>query len=345
MADVDEVGERGWGPVGVRPFYESDRLAFFGRETEVDHVTSMLIAEGYVVLYGRSGTGKTSFVHAGVIPALSAEGCDVLPVVRFDPSVTRHPLMDADRPRSPQRRVIIVDQVEEYFTRQLASASAREIFLDGIAKLIDEDRRMSVLFSIREDFLPRLEEVADVFPNRMRSRFRLTALSREAALHALRRTFEFQHISITDEVGQLLTQRLADDEGRVEPLMLQLSITAIVERMRTMSVEARVEPDFISGLLGVEGTLQTFFDRAVRMAAEVSRLREKTIKAAIAEQFVTATGFRAQILEEQSKLPIRALHALADARVLRSELRQGRVFYELAHDLLVPAVRRAIQRR
>ena len=75
--------------VGPRPFEETDREGFFGREEEIRQISSLVIARRIVVLYARSGVGKTSLLKAGLIPYLEErKRLKVLPIlrVRSDPS-------------------------------------------------------------------------------------------------------------------------------------------------------------------------------------------------------------------------------------------------------------------
>lgn len=69
--------------VGPRCFESHDRNLFYGRDEEVNQLIAWLIAHQVVLLYAQSGAGKTSCLHAGVIPALEQQGQFlVLPVAR-----------------------------------------------------------------------------------------------------------------------------------------------------------------------------------------------------------------------------------------------------------------------
>src|SRR5919109_1310311 len=57
--------------VGLRPFNEDDALIFFGRDTHVhDLLVKLEQRQRFVAVVGPSGTGKSSLVRAGLIPAL-----------------------------------------------------------------------------------------------------------------------------------------------------------------------------------------------------------------------------------------------------------------------------------
>jgi hypothetical protein len=55
---------------GLLPFREEDAGLFFGREEEIKELVGKVREHGLVTLVGRSGSGKSSVVYAGLIPAL-----------------------------------------------------------------------------------------------------------------------------------------------------------------------------------------------------------------------------------------------------------------------------------
>ncbi len=60
--------------LGLESFREETRAYFFGRDTEITEIHLRLRSYPLLVLYGRSGLGKTSILNAGLIPRLRAEG-------------------------------------------------------------------------------------------------------------------------------------------------------------------------------------------------------------------------------------------------------------------------------
>src|SRR5262249_14950743 len=57
---------------GLSSFQESDSDRFFGRTQEVTHAVARLRRQSILGVLGPSGVGKSSFVRAGLIPALRA---------------------------------------------------------------------------------------------------------------------------------------------------------------------------------------------------------------------------------------------------------------------------------
>jgi WD40 repeat protein len=56
---------------GTRPFLENDRNLFFGRSIDIKNLSEMIVLEKMVVLFSKSGYGKSSLLNAGVIPQLT----------------------------------------------------------------------------------------------------------------------------------------------------------------------------------------------------------------------------------------------------------------------------------
>jgi hypothetical protein len=57
---------------GLRPFEADEEHLFFGREREVDALLRRLRATRFLLVAGSSGTGKSSLVRSGLIPALES---------------------------------------------------------------------------------------------------------------------------------------------------------------------------------------------------------------------------------------------------------------------------------
>jgi Leucine-rich repeat (LRR) protein len=56
--------------LGLRPFEEADEILFFGREVQVNAALRQLEDHAFLAVVGSSGSGKSSFVRAGLLPAV-----------------------------------------------------------------------------------------------------------------------------------------------------------------------------------------------------------------------------------------------------------------------------------
>ena len=73
--------------VGLRPFGESDQHLFFGREKETEELLDRLRRSPLVMVVGDSGSGKSSLVHAGLVPAFRGGGLADQGQLEPDPSI------------------------------------------------------------------------------------------------------------------------------------------------------------------------------------------------------------------------------------------------------------------
>lgn len=58
---------------GITPFQPEQAHVFFGREQDTERVLAMIRQHQQVLLYGKSGLGKSSLINAGLVPALREE--------------------------------------------------------------------------------------------------------------------------------------------------------------------------------------------------------------------------------------------------------------------------------
>lgn len=76
---------------GLRPYTAEDRALFFGRENEAENLYYSVSTNRVTLLYGQSGSGKSSLINCSLVPRLVDEGCSVVSI-----RLTRFP--DDDSP-------------------------------------------------------------------------------------------------------------------------------------------------------------------------------------------------------------------------------------------------------
>ncbi|WUH92719.1 hypothetical protein OG900_23160 [Streptomyces sp. NBC_00433] len=151
---------------GLRRFEAQDRELFFGRDELVARLVEKLGEERLVAVVGASGSGKSSLLRAGLIPALrSGAGAGARPAaIRIltpgpRPAAragTRAALLAPEREEDGDA-VVIVDQFEEVFTLT-ADAEERAAFLDLLLAAARPGGRLRVVIAVRADFFGRCAE-------------------------------------------------------------------------------------------------------------------------------------------------------------------------------------------
>ncbi len=134
--------------LGLRSFRPEDREFFFGREALVEQLKQKLAEHNFLAVLGASGSGKTSVVLAGLIPALQDNQAG-LQMAYTTPS--SEPLMRLDTcllQVKDRVSVLVVDQFEELFTL-CTDETLRQEFIDRLLALVQQQK---VIVTMRADF-------------------------------------------------------------------------------------------------------------------------------------------------------------------------------------------------
>ncbi|MDA0166356.1 winged helix-turn-helix domain-containing protein [Solirubrobacter ginsenosidimutans] len=129
--------------MGLSPFDAAHAPYFFGRERLVAELVARLVGSPLLAVVGASGSGKSSAVRAGLLPALAGgalPGSD-----RWSVRVMR----PGEHPRVQAADLLVVDQFEEVFA-VCRDAAERTAFLDA---LVEHDGQ--VVLAVRADFYGR----------------------------------------------------------------------------------------------------------------------------------------------------------------------------------------------
>ncbi|MDF3140430.1 MULTISPECIES: helix-turn-helix domain-containing protein [unclassified Streptomyces] len=148
--------------LGLARFEPDDRELFFGRDRLIDELSELGYGSPFAVVFGASGSGKSSLLRAGLIPLLREKIAQqgrtaVLRILTpgARPATTYGHLLTptADEPES----WVVVDQFEEVFTLCRERAE-RDRFLDLLLAARDPGSRLRVLIAVRSDFYARCAE-------------------------------------------------------------------------------------------------------------------------------------------------------------------------------------------
>jgi WD40 repeat protein len=187
--------------LGLHPYQSTDADLFFGREDLTDRlitrVGTALTGSGILVITGASGAGKSSLLHAGLLPAiddgaLSAPGSAHWPRLVMTPRsnpldefaagferltgrpaeelserlkatpgeaglLARRAVHAAGQGGTSARPIIVIDQFEEVFS--LASPEVRDAFIAAIEAMVGtgQPQNALVIVGVRSDFIERCE--------------------------------------------------------------------------------------------------------------------------------------------------------------------------------------------
>ncbi len=373
--------------VGPRAFEEKDSPHFFGREVETRQLVSLIIAHQVVLLYAQSGAGKTSLLRAGVIPDLNQDQeVKILPIVRvggdLPPNVdvarvkniyVFNALLDFSgedaRPEDLERRtlleglapsivsqpsLLILDQFEELFTTHPDHYQERADFFLQLQHSLKAHPQLSLLLSMREDYIAHLDPYAAQLPDRLRTRFRLELLGEKAARQAMQQPARQVEIDFTDTAAEKLVNDLrkvqiqqsdgttTEQLGRhIEPVQLQVVCHRLWEHLPEEAKQIRKADIEMVG--DVDTALADYYADRVKTTAQKTGVHERAIREWFGDYLITEQGLRGLIPKgpEQSQgLDNRAISLLVDTHLVRAEKRLNATWYELSHDRLIEPVRK-----
>ncbi|WP_426746072.1 bifunctional serine/threonine-protein kinase/formylglycine-generating enzyme family protein [Myxococcus faecalis] len=349
---------------GLHPFTEGDAEDFFGREPELDAFIERLRHEPLVPLVGPSGIGKSSFLHAGVIPRLRQMDRWSVLVTRPGPNplgrlaamlvagledeataeATREVL--ARRPGEgvrllrrrgevTQTRVLLAfDAFEEVFT--LAAPQERLQFTTCLAAIAAADDRWRVVLVLRDDYLGAYCSQEPLRPH-LGAAFMLARLG-PAALHEAI-SGPLRRVGYSTDDASLVPRLVAEVQELAAGLpLLQFACMALWEQRDTK--RRLLLASVHEALGGVGGALASHAQRLLRQlpTEEFHKAR------ALLLRLVTAAGTRrprpqTELLEGLGAEGARVLERLLTNRLVTvtREPQTDEPFIELAHESLVLA--------
>ena len=271
---------------GLRAFLEADATDFFGREAVTKRLLQSLAeddpAARFLAVVGPSGSGKSSVVRAGLVPALRRGAIpgserwyvvevvpghkpfreieDALMGVAVDPPPSlmeelerdeRGLLRAVDRilPDREAELLIVLDQFEEAFTLIEDDAERAQLLASVRAAALEPDSRIRVVATLRADFYDAPLSVpgfGDLLAARTEA---ITPMSPEELERAIVAPAEQAGLVVEPRLLAAMIADVADRPGALP--LLQYALTELAERADggTLRLEAYRRIGGVSGAL------------------------------------------------------------------------------------------------
>ena len=360
---------------GLASFESRHAELFFGRDREIETLSNRIRQNGMVTVTGASGSGKTSLLHAGVLPTLAGFEIVVMrpggapmdalqqrmaTLLAGSAETPNEPASDeplADEPLAFMRRsdgslaelcrarrmrlLVCVDQAEELFTLCRDDAQ-RSQFAGLLARstAADADGPVRVVLSIRGDFFAHLAALPELAGLYSRNVEVVTTPDRDALVEILAspaREFGYQF-----EDHKLMAAMLEPLSGEPAALaMLQFAADRMWE-LRDRQWK-RLTWDAYDAVGGVAGALAGHADAVLERMTASQRECARTLLL----RLVTADGTR-EVADRRALLDIAGadastvLNRLVDARLVvvheaegQSQDQQPAARVELIHEALL----------
>lgn len=341
----------------------ADKAQFFGRDAEVEELYRLVFQTSLVLVYGTSGTGKTSLIQCGLANRFQ-------PTDWFELFVRRGENINASLDRAIRARAdtaipdgasvvdavqslyldhlrpvyLIFDQFEELFI--MGSAEEQQAFFDTVAAVLASKISCKIIISMREEYLARLHQYEKVVPSLFAKRLRVEAMSMANVEAVIMGTTAVHGITLEHgaATAQAIITNLDDNRVGVQLAYLQIYLDKL---FRLASEPGDPSPvtftDADVEAAGKLGDIMADFlgERTTAIQAQLAASHPRVDPAAaqhILEAFVTVEGTKQPTTRAElgARLPAlepvldEALAAFQHARILR--ISDGRA--ELAHDSL-----------
>ena len=276
---------------------------------------------------------------------------------RYDPTYVPSPRRLENR---RQQYVLIIDQFEEIISTYPGRWRDREAFFEELNQAMLDDPDLSVVLTLREDYVASLDLYAEIMADRLGARFRMERMDVAAAKEAIRLPAEGTNHPFTDEAVDDLAKNLSLThvvgqkelvEGRhVEPVQLQVVCYGLWDDMSDRPPGPITATD-VRTAGDVEKALAAFYEKAIAQVVNDPDLdvSDAQIRRWFSHQLITETGTRSTVYlnsetGEAGGLPNEAVAILARQFLVRVEPRAGGEWVELVHDRFVEPISVANER-
>jgi hypothetical protein len=206
-----------------------DRDYFFGRNEEIDRLYQMVFRTNLVLVYGPSGTGKTSLIQCGLASKFHPTDWYSIFVRRGDD--VNQSLRDAltkalkdtetdsittaiDRIYKYYLRPVylIFDQFEELFILGDSDDTERKNFEETLKDIHRENHRCCIMLVMREEFIARLYDLEREMPSlaNFHNRLRVEPMNYEKAFEVVKKSLMYPAFNITLEEPNANTKKILD---------------------------------------------------------------------------------------------------------------------------------------
>ncbi len=279
--------------VGLDAF--QDPTFFFGREADTDQLLAQLRDTPLVVVLGASGSGKSSLVMGGLLPALRTKGTSpelfIVPPLVPGNAVLDH-LADAvlevravpsPAPGEAERllndpsrlaallggayappTLITIDQFEEVFT--LCGSTDRDAVVAQLAGALEAGRGHRVILTMREEFRTRMVELRALGPYLAKAWYSMRPMGYEELRAAVDRPAAKVNLQIKSEISDELVKTVLGQPAALP--LLQFTLRALWDKRDRNRITLEVYRKVGDPLNALRASADAFFERLLPQTQE-----------------------------------------------------------------------------
>jgi WD40 repeat protein len=229
-------------------YTKDDRGIFFGRDREIEELYQRVFESKLLLVYGVSGTGKSSLIHCGLankfqetdwLPLVVRRGGNILEsmaAVIKSASITSQEgqfvtpshfkkgvkslYLDHYKPI-----FFLFDQFEELFI--FGNKEEKHLFIQVVKSLLDSDLQCRFIFILREEYMANITEFERYITTIFSNRVRVEKMSHINAIQTIKEPCKAFNINLEEGFAETLMEKLCPGGTDVELTYLQVFLDKI----------------------------------------------------------------------------------------------------------------------
>ncbi|MEO6037325.1 MAG: ATP-binding protein [Saprospiraceae bacterium] len=346
------------------PYGPGDKNLFFGRDAEIHALYNLLQQTRLVLVYGASGTGKTSLLQAGLPKVFKLSDWFHVSIRRRD---DLNESLRAELARLSEAPVddlvagveavydtrwvplyLVFDQFEELFT--LGHHAERVQFFQDLQTLLDRPLPCKIVLSMREEYIGHLYEYEPLVPALFEKRFRVEPMKDETVRGVIVRTCAAYNVELAEgpvTAGQILDQVKEEKKQAAHLPYLQVYLHYLYEN----ALETTGKPLFAEAGIQAVGRLGNVLKRFIETQLDAARRHfadrglPDEFAARLLDEFATGEGTKqaqraselAKTLEADPGQVAEALRYFTEKKLLRADENDVER-YEPVHDVVAKQI-------
>ncbi len=261
-------------------YQKEDVQLFFGREQEVDSLYRMAFHANVILVYGMSGTGKTSLINCGLANRFASTDWFDIFIRRKDDinqslieQLRRHDQEgDIEQGTSLAEMIrslyldhlrpiyLIFDQLEELIT--LGHPEEQQQFYENIKELASTNLPCKIILIIREEYLAHLSDFEAIMPSLFDNRIRVEPMNFSKIRQVIFGNLNQFNVSLESEgIVDRIMEQLSSGGGRVQLGYLQVYLDNLYKVAANQNEDRIIfDHDLINRVGQFEDVLSDFLD-------------------------------------------------------------------------------------
>lgn len=267
------------------PYEKEDRDLFYGREREIEQLYERTQSSKLLLLYGASGTGKTSLINCGL--ANQFGDTDWNPIfIRREQNLRAatlrliygqlreknlDPPMEADISAGVEKLFwaryipiyLIFDQFEELFIQGDPETEQKPFFYE-LSQLLKAETFCRVIIVIREEYLAWLSDFEAVIPELFDNRLRIERMSERHLRQVIHGTLTAESFAIElqqpEKTATQIIKSLRNERREVDLTELQVYLDHLYRRARTDNGRRIFDLDLVRSAGEMKNVLTIFLE-------------------------------------------------------------------------------------